>query len=870
MNSLQKLCVVCSKCNECAMEVECLKYCDPSIVLADSGAFRRNAAVVVYLYRTLYPALARQNAYRTSTLTLYMQILIKSLYEDVVKIDGALEEFSCRRDRDAYYRRVLDLDRCARHDTVEILITEKVRLSVPLATLNDVERLICKLNCVYGTLHPRAGLRTCRRLMRLLGLLCGVSPVASPEVFTETTNCLQCYEELCVVPNQGRSIARRLQGLLCDHITVRKSLVSLETDIQTTEQDISEAMAPSPRICGIISAIRNLSSFSPVSHSYISEAEEALRGYNLFTDIPDKIYSLSDFTYWSKTSEVIVKHVGVTLRQLNLYHGLYKALRNEVSLYMYGEEVEDVFSMAEDRFLEDERLFAGSVFAAPGKVVDLITSMSIKSFEENPIFNKLHESNEVYTKIRSLIDEIRRPEDRQAAASGGTAASSSRRGAAAAATGQAGRQPPPAHSSHRRSPSPPSRQQALTAGAAGSSREAAAVAAGGSGTKRTWSGAALQSTGGAAGGAGRDAAAGDGAAGADEGRRFLEALEVGDPLVRAHDIHREVNVRKRAYLQKVSEVGYNKVMKCIKNQEHLIQKLVNANLVGTVCLEALSKTMNGFLLREGFLDGAGVRDIDELLTYDDHLYVVNNLMRKTLPSESLPELGQRVYRLVNGPLFTHENDYYPLPHNVDMAYACDNAGVLPHMKDNLVRCAEGTVQPSEWIVTRYKRFFSFSEAADLNAVQKSFWESVRELVLSVALYNEVFDRQLVIHRADSAPTDAADGLILTYNPEAPLVLRVGEGRWRSKDLYLALYQHLNVTGAVPPAGGRSPSASPPPDEPGTVDGPGLAKRRPGLGAGSRRARGRRGVCLFDLVRGEDGNEDDDDFVPLCLVECGDD
>nr|WRQ19894.1 MAG: protein m56 [Herpesviridae sp.] len=718
MNTLQKLCVVCSKCNECAMDMECLRYCDPNTVLADSAAFRRNGLMVIYLYRKLYPALMNQNANQTSVLSLYMEILLRSLYESVREIDTALEEFSRHRDRTAYYRRVLDLDRCTRHETIEIVFSTVLRMTVELSTLNDVERLLCKINCVYGGIEAHQGIAICRQMLSLLSRLCGSCPVAAPEVYRDTATCLQCYEELMVIPNQGRSVNKRLQGLLCDHVTMRKVLVQLETDIQTIEQDVLESMGPVPRIINIIKAIRNLSSFSPASHAYISEAEEALKGYNLFSEIPERIYSLSDYTYWSKTSEIIVKHVGVTMRQLNVYHSLCRTLRTELSLYLYGEDTEDVFTRGESRLTGDERLFVGSIFAAPGKVVDLITSMSIESFENNPLFNRLHENNEIYAKIRSLIEEIRSPSEKVLGRGVGVVVEDGEEGTVVGGEG---------------------------------------VAVGGLATTDS-------------------------------------PLEGGDVLLKRHDVIKEVNMRKRAYLRKVSEVGYHKVMRCIKTQEDLITKLVSVNLVGTVCLETLSKVFNGFLRRRDYvlcLDD--MIDIASVLSYDDHLYVVNNLIHRKLPSELLPRLGQQIYRFINGPLFTHHRDTHPLPYNVNMAYACDNAGVLPHVKEDLVRCAEGTVCPNDWMVTGYMRFFQLDDLKELNSLQKRMWSHIRELVLSVALYNETFGKNLSICRAEE-DYDVSAELVITYNKEAPLILRSNGERFRSKDLYLLLYRHLMIGG----------------------------------------------------------------------------
>nr|CDI95401.1 GP56 [Caviid herpesvirus 2 str. CIDMTR] len=695
MNSLQKLGVVCSKCNECALELQCLKYCDPVAILADGGPFKRNARIVAKLHATLYPSLREQNEQATTVLTLYLEMLIRCMHEDFTRMDAALRRFIDDGDRVAYYRRVLRLDVCDRHYRKIVSLNDHVSFDVKVDTLNDVERVICKLNCVYGLMCPSEGFALCRDLHDYLSRSHGVSPVVATETYHEAATCYKCYEELTVVPNQGRSIGKRLSGLLCDHVAVCKPLVQLETDMQTIEQDVIETVGRHDRLIGIISAIKNIATVTEGQHAYIGEAERALKEYNIFSEIPQQIYSLSDFTYWSKTSETIVKHVNVTIKQVNMYHHLCTLLQNELSKIFYGEPIVDMFTCMNVDLTEDERLFVGSVYAAPGKIIDLITSMSIKMFEDNPIFNRLHENNEVYMKIKYLIEEIRRPADsKESEILDDTAVS-----------GQAG-----------------------------------------------------------------------------------DPLYGGNPYAKQHDIDKEVVVRKRAYLRKVSEAGYEKVMRCIKKQENCISKLVNVNVMGTVVLEALSKLMNGFIRRIEVDES--VMHVSDMVSYDDHLYVKNNLLHRTLPLESLPALGQEIYRFLNGPVFTHHRDFYGLPFNVNMAYACDNAGMLPHMKDDLVRCVEGTPNPNEWMVSEYRKFFDFSDVTDLNTLQNRMWLYIRELVSSVALYNEKFGKQVQIYRIDEVSLTEVKGIVLTYNVGSPLFLVHEEGICRGDDLYSLLYQHL--------------------------------------------------------------------------------
>ncbi|AEV80762.1 DNA packaging terminase subunit 2 [Aotine betaherpesvirus 1] len=769
MNLLQKLCVVCSKCNEYAMELECLKYCDPNILLAESSPFKRNAVAITRLYRRIYPELVKQNHVQTSLLSLYMEVSLQALYEDTEILDRALKKYSQNLDRMEYYRTILRLDSCERHHVVELKFTDGVKCSVQLGTLNEVERFLCKMNCVYAMLSPEHGLEVCSQLLRLLRCLCGISPVACPEVYADEVTCAHCYEELTVVPNQGRSLNKRLQGLLCNHIAVHRPSTQSDINIQTVEQDLAEYVPRIPKLAGLVGTIKSLFSSSSVSHSYIHEAEEALKEYNLFTDIPERIYSLSDFTYWSRTSEMLVKRVDTTINQLNMYHSLCRLLMNELSRYMYGEEVVDIFVLGEKELSGEERLFVGSIFAAPNKIIDLITSMSIQAFEDNPAFNKLHANNEMYSKIKSLLEEIRRPAEDEAV--------------------------------EKRMGGPDSEED----------EEAAA--------------AAVEE--------------------ADSNR----ALEYGDPRVLMHNITREVNVRKRAYLQKVSEAGYNKVIACIKTQEKLTNKLIDVNLVGTTCLDFMSKMMNGFIERNKYKDDANVRDVCESLTYDEHLYVVNNLIHKKLPVESLPSLGQQIYRLCSGPLFTHCQDRYPMSHNVDMAYACDNAGVLPHVKDDLVKCAEGTINPHEWMTVKYMCFFNFDHCDDLNALQKEMWLHIRELVLSVALYNETFGKELPILQVHECSADT-DGIVLTYNRDWPLILKQKEHLYKSKDLYLLLYRHLVQANESQDALRDPEERFVPPTEPPATE----RRRRP-------RKRPRDESFLLDLVRDDDVEAA---LVPRCL------
>ncbi|AJA36253.1 U40 [Human betaherpesvirus 6A] len=683
MNSLQSLCVLCARLNECALDLECLKFCDPVIVLSDMANFKKNGIVILHLYQTFFEGIKEQNLLCASALTVYMQVLLKAMYEQVLLLDAALESFMVDQDRKKYFEKVLCLRRCAEHLSINISLNNGVEFIVQLSTLNDIEQLISKINSVYALLLPQEGLQICGKIIDLLTIMCGACMVAKPESYLETKTCMKCYEELTLTPNQGKSLRRRLHGKFCNHLTEQKAFFNIEKNIETIEKDLGEAILNYGTVQSVATEIKKIFKQQRSAESlHVSDAEKTLKKYNIFSKVPDVIYSLSEFTYWSKISETIVRNVAITLQQLNSCHTLYKQLQNDVSLYLYGEVSEDFLALSENLLTHDERLYVGSIYVSPSRLIDLVTGLSIKNLEESPIFKRLAEEDEVQHKIKSLLHDIRDPQTTET----------------------------------------PGRLNTINC------------------------------------------------------------------MLQTHNLQQEVLARKKAYFQKVSESGYNRVMACIREQESLINKVVSVNVYGNFIFEALSKIMNGFVLRKMYLDGS--LRVDSC-TYDEHLYIKNNLMPKKLPLELLPDLSEIMYTLLTGPLSDFHKSAYPLPANISMAYGCDHAEMLPHMKEDLARCIEGTIHPSVWMVCEYNEFFNFSGVTDVNDMQKKMWNFIRELTLSVALYNDVFGKRLKIVRIDEEG-DLSGNVVLTFNHESPLLFHTGGGMTKFKDVYSLLYCDLQA------------------------------------------------------------------------------
>ncbi|APZ76269.1 DNA packaging terminase subunit 2/ transport protein [Murid herpesvirus 3] len=684
MNALQGLCVLSAKLNEFALEFECLKFCDPITIISEINNFKKNGIIVIYLYKKFYNDLLYQNRSCPLSITLHLQVILKTLYESVICMDKALTKFRQDNDRDAYFKTIFNLQKCTKHANISIKLINNIDINVDMASLNDVEKFLCKLNVIYPLIPADVGLEKCFKILEFVRQLCGSCAVASPEIFIENKPCLKCYEELTITPNQGHSLSKRLHGKLCNHITIQKIICNLENNVNTIENDIKENLGMNINIKKCLHELKEVFNNKEIKDSsHITIAEKTLNQFDLFSKIPSAIYSLSDFTYWSKSSEKVIKEVFVDVEQLNSCHMLYNQLKKELAFKSHGEEVKDIFSINNNCLSNIQRLFTGSVFISPGKVIDLLTNESVKNLENNPTFSKLNSENELKRKIETLISELQTEQKDEA----------------------------------------------------------------------------------------------------------VDRLETDETIMKTHNISEEINLRKRSYFYKVANMGYNKIMTCIHEQELLINKLVNVNMIGSIIYEILSKMMFGFIQRMSYM-GNEIINLSDKYRYDEHLYMRNNLITKKIPNEFYPELSQKMYKLINGLIFDHYNDSYPLPFNVCCAYACDNADMLPHTKDQLATCIEGTPSTEMWMKCSYMEFFSFSDATDINDAQKKMWSFIRELVLAVALYNDTFGKHLDVCRIDDN-VQKDKTIVITYNMQEPLYLKADSKYYISKDIYHILYHDLH-------------------------------------------------------------------------------
>lgn len=266
-----------------------------------------------------------------------------------------------------------------------------------------------------------------------------------------------------------------------------------------------------------------------------------------------------------------------------------------------------------------------------------------------------------------------------------------------------------------------------------------------------------------------------------------EAIEAG---VRDARVRADAAARRDNYLKKVTREGMSKLKACLEAHEVAIADLLSLRVWGSLVYDTLATLINHFLSRSSMTSRLWV-DRTEMnhSTYENSKFMKSMLYQQKLSPEHLDSLTLQFYSLITGPL-NRSLDSFPLPKNVMLSCCLDTAGVLPHHKLALTDLIWPTMTARDWIDIRYNNFFHL-KCGELNSIQREVWVYVREAVLSVALYNITWEKKLHLRTpGEELSSDGLNGLYLTYEESAPLILCIGDQGWIFRDLYAALYHHL--------------------------------------------------------------------------------
>ncbi|AJE29646.1 ORF7 [macacine gammaherpesvirus 12] len=290
--------------------------------------------------------------------------------------------------------------------------------------------------------------------------------------------------------------------------------------------------------------------------------------------------------------------------------------------------------------------------------------------------------------------------------------------------------------------------------------------------------------------------------GADSQKRTASSEPRTAPVAAtaASDVLKDAQYRREQYMKKVAKDGFKKLTECLQTQSAVLADALCMRVWGGVAYDEASKLVNHFLLRRRFVALPWeTRGGSEQVLFENSKYIKNSLYPQRLSREHVEIITLQFYDLITGPL-TRQSDLFPSPANVALAQCFEAAGMLPHHKMLVSEMIWPQIQPKDWIDQTFNRFYQLPDG-DLNAVQKSAWCFIRELVLSVALYNRTWEKTLRISSLARGETSIADldvksltsGLYLTYERDAPLVLIAQNTGWIFKDLYALLYHHLQLS-----------------------------------------------------------------------------
>nr|CAC84302.1 transport protein [Saimiriine gammaherpesvirus 2] len=264
-----------------------------------------------------------------------------------------------------------------------------------------------------------------------------------------------------------------------------------------------------------------------------------------------------------------------------------------------------------------------------------------------------------------------------------------------------------------------------------------------------------------------------------------------------HDAH----ARKDAYLQKVTKDGLKSLYTCLETQGAVLSNTLSMRVWGGAVYDEIVKLKNHFLFRDQFISLNWIHcEADSVSGFENSKYIKNLIYSQKLSSEHISSLTLQFYKLITGPL-SQNVSFFPLPLNIALAHCLDAAGALPHHKLLITEMIWPSIEPKDWVSQTYNKFYTIT-STDLNSIQKEVWFFIRELVLSVSLYNEVLEKNLLVFSAlnfekncvNLSPAQFCSGIYLTYEDSSPLIFVYENQGWVFKDLYTLLYHHLQLSG----------------------------------------------------------------------------
>ncbi|UNP64607.1 DNA packaging terminase subunit 2 [Marmot herpesvirus 1] len=266
------------------------------------------------------------------------------------------------------------------------------------------------------------------------------------------------------------------------------------------------------------------------------------------------------------------------------------------------------------------------------------------------------------------------------------------------------------------------------------------------------------------------------------------------------NIQRDAQARKDAYFQKVAKDGLQRLSDCVEANSAVLESTLEIRSWGDTVYEFASNLKNHFLIRQAVSGQINAEDMSKSPSgFENSKFIKNAMYIERLSKEHVEATILVFYRLLKGPLVPPTN-LFPLPDNIILGINLEAAGALPHQKLNLTEMIWPEIEPKHWINPQFNSFYQLT-SHDLTELQNEVWKFMRELVLSVTLFNRIWKKDLKVNpitcinikEIQRGINIIPEGIYITYEMNRPLILVFHSQGWIFKDLYSLLYHYMQYS-----------------------------------------------------------------------------
>ncbi|ATG31638.1 DNA packaging terminase subunit 2 [Gallid alphaherpesvirus 1] len=739
-------------------QIDILKRCDPEILLQKRlrSRIKHNALMALYIHSLLSNELSMQVNYRLTLQTYCVWLWLRRACSEIAALCNEIDKYSVLKDRKCFFEATLGYGKgfiCPLHAEVQLqLYGMSSIISKELVLINDVENFMKQLNYCHCVVSCKNAIEALNTIDEFLVLSSGGSLVAAPDTYDHGQPCYVCLEELSVTANQGETIYRRLGYKICDHLT-RQFPVNVSTDDLKRHLPFLRDVDPEK--------LKNV-----LSNETRIEAENHVEAGRTLSSSPGE----SEASKILNKYDVFTEPPGPVYQLSELQYWLASGKRtpsgvesqtttSQSVLKQLDKDLSELFKRAEDfeqECIRLERTLFEKVHAHFHRVAQAELISPQHSLVDTLITGVLATSpdTEIAALIKACYDHhLSLPLFRRL------------------------RNPEKVDTDAL---------EELVEKLRSSDKETQPVTEGTSTSDLT---ANLRGT----------------------IERDEDSIEV---LLKKAE--RDLDVRQKNYVEKLSARSFSNLDRCIKIQRAELEKLMRVNIYGETLPVMYVTLKNAFLARRAFLDIVCAEeslhskilriDQNDGRAYDWHQYIRSSITRYQIDQTMLPRLTNRFFEILSGPLFKHHKERFPQPPNTSIYFSVENVGLLPHLKEELANFTKRH-RSCDWMTSEFRRFYNFAGISNSTAIQRAACGYIREALFATTAFEKIFHSgNTKLLRADCVEFDLdgpilENGLYLTFEEEHPLVAVWGvDDRGKlgpastiivEKDLYAVLYAILH-------------------------------------------------------------------------------